>query len=146
MSVSSMIFAAPPLLDFQPCDEHEAIRRTAELLAIDSGITNFGGFVEAVFDRQRIDPPLLGNGVALPHARTVLAREIVCVAARCASPVPFGPDATPVQLIFLLGVPPHRISEYLGLTASLVQRLRDPKTLASLLTANTAEEFTALLA
>lgn len=141
MNASGLIFAAPPLLDFEACDEHEAIRRTTELLAIDSGITNFGGFVDAVFD-----PPLLGNGVALPHARSVLAREIVCVAARCASPVPFGPDAAPVQLIFLLGVPPHRISEYLGLTASLVQRLRDPKTLASLLTANTADEFTALLA
>ncbi len=146
MTVSELIFAAPPLLDFMAGDEHEAIRRTAELLALDSGITNFGGFVDAVLDRQRIDPPLLGNGVALPHARTVLARDIVCVAARCASPVPFGPEATPVQLIFLLGVPPHRINEYLGLTASLVQRLRDPKTLDALLAVNTAEEFTALLA
>ena len=141
-----MTFAAPPLLDFVAANEHDAVRRTAELLAIDSGITNFGGFVDAVFDRQRINPPLLGNGVAIPHARTVLASDIVCVAARCAEPVPFGPEAEPVRLIFLLGIPPHLITEYLELMAVLVKRLRDPEVLHRLLTAETPEEFTSLLA
>ncbi|MEO5713234.1 MAG: PTS sugar transporter subunit IIA [Luteolibacter sp.] len=146
MSLTRLIFAAPPLLDFTASDENEAIRRTAEILAIDSGITNFGGFVDAVFERQRSNPPLLGNGVAIPHARTVLARDIVCVASRCASPVPFGPEAEPVRLIFLLGIPPQQISEYLALTAALVKRLRDPEILNGLLTARTPEEFTDLLA
>ena len=146
MNPPLLTFAAPPLFDFVATDEHDAVRRTAELLAIDSGITNFGGFVDAVFDRQRINPPLLGNGVAIPHARTVLARDIVCVAARCAEPVPFGPQAEPVRLIFLLGIPPHRINEYLELMAVLVKRLRDPEVLHRLLTAETPEEFTGLLA
>ena len=140
-----MTFVAPPLLDFQATNEHDAVRRTAELLAIDSGITNFGGFVDAVFDRQRVNPPVLGNGVAIPHARTVLARDIVCVAARCAQPVPFGPEAEPVRVILLLGIPPHLISEYLELMAVLVKRLRDPEILNGLLTAGTPEEFTTLL-
>ncbi len=138
-------FASPPLLDFVATDEPDAVRRTAELLAIDSGITNFGGFVDAVFDRQRLNPPVLGNGIAIPHARTVLARDIVCVAARCAGPVPFGPEAEPVRLIFLLGIPPHRINEYLELMAALVKRLRDPEVLHGLLTAQTPEEFAGFL-
>ena len=116
------------------------------MLAVDAGITNFGGFVDAVFDRQRVQPPLLGNGVALPHARTVLANDIVCVAARCAKPVPFGPQAEPVRLIFLIGVPPHQIQEYLTLTATLASRLRDPFVLDGLLNAGTPEEFAELLA
>ncbi|MEO5917043.1 MAG: PTS sugar transporter subunit IIA [Luteolibacter sp.] len=146
MTLPHLTFAAPPLLDFAAVDENDAVRRTADLLAIGSGITNFGGFVDAVIDRQRINPPLLGNGVAIPHARTVLASEIVCVAARCASPIPFGPEAEPVRLIFLLGIPPHRISEYLELMSVLVKRLRDPEVLNGLLTAETPEEFTRLLA
>lgn len=145
MNPPLLTFAAPPLLDFVATDEHDAVRRTADLLALDSGITNFGGFVDAVFDRQRLDPPLLGNGVAIPHARTVLARDIVCVAARTAAPIPFGHEAEPVRLIFLLGIPPHRINEYLELMAVLVKRLRDPQILHCLLTVKSPEEFAGLL-
>ncbi len=146
MILNGLTLAAPPLLDFEATDEHDAIRRTADLLASDAGITHFGGFVNAVFDRQKFNPPLLGNGVAMPHARTVLANDIVCVASRCARPVPFGLEATPIQLIFLIGVPPHRIDEYLKLTAILAQRLRDPLILDGLINANNADEFAEVLA
>lgn len=138
-------FAAPPLLDFEAFDENDAIRRTTELMAFHSGITHFGAFVDAIFDRQKIDPPILGNGVAIPHARTVLAREIVCVVGRCKNEIPFGPDAVPVRLIFIFGIPLHLIDEYLQLVAGLAKKLRDPGILNALLAAPTVEEFTGLL-
>ncbi len=138
-------FAAPPLLDFEASDENDAIRRTTELMAFHSGITHFGAFVDAIFDRQKINPPILGNGVAIPHARTVLAREIVCVAGRCKNDVPFGPDAIPVRLIFIFGIPLHLIDEYLQLTAELARKLRNPEILNALLSAPTSEDFAALL-
>lgn len=145
MSLTGLIFNAPPILDLAAADENDAIQRTAALLGREPAIRDFEGFVKAVLDRQRINPPVLGNGVALPHARTALTREIVCVASRCAAPVAFGPEATPVRLVFLFGIPPHRISEYLGVTAALVKRLRDPEILTGLLTAETAPEFAAWL-
>lgn len=138
-------FAAPPLLDFEASDENDAIRRTTELMAFHSGITHFGAFVDAIFDRQKINPPILGNGVAIPHARTVLAREIVCVAGRCKFDVPFGPDAIPVRLIFIFGIPLHLIDEYLQMTADLARKLRNPEILDALLRAPTSEDFAALL-
>lgn len=138
-------FAAPPLLDFDASDENDAIRRTTELMAFHSGITHFGAFVDAIFDRQKINPPILGNGVAIPHARTVLAREIVCVAGRCKNDVPFGPDAIPVRLIFIFGIPLHLIDEYLQLTAELARKLRNPEILNAMLSAPTSEDFAALL-
>jgi mannitol/fructose-specific phosphotransferase system IIA component (Ntr-type) len=99
------------------------------------------GFLAAVLERQRINPPVLGSGVALPHARTPLVGEIVCVAARCREPVAFGPEAVPVRLIFLFGIPPHRITDYLAVTASLVKRLRRPEVIAGLQQAGTEEDF-----
>ena len=145
MSLTGLTLNTLPLLDLEVPDENQAIQRTAELLKSEPAIIDFHGFVTAVFDRQKINPPILDNGVALPHARTRLTREIVFVAARCAGPVAFGPDARPVRLVFLFGIPPHRISEYLGMTALLVKRLRDPETLHGLLTAETVQKFTALL-
>lgn len=145
MKPLSLKFAAPPLLDFAASDENDAIRRTTELMAFHSGITHFGAFVDAIFDRQKINPPILGNGVAIPHARTVLAREIVCVAGRCIRDVPFGPDAIPVRLIFIFGIPLHLIDEYLQLSAELARKLRDPAVRDGLLAAPTPGEFSALL-
>jgi mannitol/fructose-specific phosphotransferase system IIA component (Ntr-type) len=145
MKLLTLNFAAPPLLDFEASDEHDAIRRTTELMAFHSGITHFGAFVDAIFDRQKINPPILGNGVAIPHARTVLAREIVCVAGRCRNEVSFGPDAVPVRLIFIFGIPLHLIDEYLQITADLARKLRNPEILNALLSAPTAGEFTGLL-
>lgn len=145
MKLLTLNFAAPPLLDFEASDENDAIRRTTELMAFHSGITHFGAFVDAIFDRQKINPPILGNGVAIPHARTVLAREIVCVAGRCKNEVPFGPDAVPVRLIFIFGIPLHLIDEYLQITADLARKLRNPEILNALLSAPTSEEFATLL-
>ena len=51
-----------------------------------------------------------------------------------------------MRLIFLIGVPPHRIDDYLGLTAHLAQRLRNPAVLDGLLNAGDAEKFAEFLA
>ena len=137
---------APPLLDLEGPTERDVILRAAGLLQGRPEITDFEGFVDAILERQRINPPILGNGVAMPHARTPLVREIVCVAARCSSAVAFGADQIPVRLVFLFGIPPCRISQYLAVTATLVRHLRTPGVLERLLAADTSAEFLRLLA
>lgn len=141
MSLSELTLTAPPLLDLEVSSETDAITRTAGLLEGSAEISDYPKFLGTVFDRQRINPSLLGNGVALPHARTALAREIVFVVARTKEPVAFGAEKKPVRLIFLFGIPPHRIVEYLAVTAALVKRLRDPETIEGLLSAESADDF-----
>lgn len=124
-----------PVLGLAAASEHEAILATTALLKGQPLITDFSAYVDAVLERQKINPPLLGNGIALPHARTPVVKEIVFAAARLAAPVSFGHEEKPVQLVFLFGVPPQRISEYLAATAALVRRLCEPGTVAGLLEA-----------
>ena len=136
-----MTLDVPPLLDLEAADEEAAITRAAELLKGHPQMRDEAGFLAAVLERQRINPPVLGSGVALPHARTPLVGEIVCVAARCKEPLAFGPDAVPVRLIFLFGIPPHRVTEYLAATAALVKRLRRPEVIDGLLNAESSDDF-----
>lgn len=139
--MSLLEWNAPPLLDAPASDEREAILQAAGLLAGCPHVVDAAGFLDAVFERQRINPPVLGNGIAMPHARTACVREIVFVALRLARELPFGADGKPVRLVFLFGVPPQRISEYLAATAALVKRLRDPSVMEGLLGAETPEDF-----
>lgn len=143
--MSPLVLSAPPLLDVVAKDEQEAIQKTSGLLDACSDVIDAVRFLDAVLDRQRINPPILGNGIAMPHARTPWVREIVFSTARLASEVPFGCEGKPVRLVFLFGVPPHRISQYLAMTAALVKRLRDPLVIDGLLHAAAAEDFENIL-
>jgi len=142
MSLSELILNRPPLLDLDVSTEADTITRTAGLLEDGPEISDYPKFLATVFDRQRINPSLLGNGVALPHARTPLTGEIACVTARTVRPIPFGEEGKPVSLIFLFAIPPHRIVEYLALIAALVKQLRHPETIDGLMSARSADEFT----
>ena len=134
---------APITLDLEAAGEEQAIRAVADLLAGKDGIRDQAAFVGAVLERQKINPPLLGSGIALPHARTAAVSEIVFAAARGRTPVHF--SGTPVSLVFLFGVPPERIAEYLAMTAALARRLRDPRVVADLMAAPDEISFRSIL-
>ncbi len=146
MSLRELILDVPPLLDLEAADEETAITRVAELLKGHAQMRDEAGFLAAVLERQRINPPVLGSGIALPHARTPLVDEIVCAVGRTKEAVAFGADAVPVRLIFLFGIPPHRITEYLAVTAGLVKKLRRPEVVEGLLNAETEADFLQWLA
>lgn len=146
MSLSLLCSEAPVALDTRTTTENETILDAAGLLARSPDVLDPAGFAAAVLDRQRISPPLLGNGIALPHARTSLVREIVMSITRTFEPVPFGPNGSPVRLIFLYGIPPHRVAEHLATTAALARKLRDPEVVRALLEAEDPGTFRKLLA
>ena len=143
MSLPILNAGVPVLLDLPAATEEEVIRSLAAALKDHPEVVDWNGFTEAVFERQKINPPLLGNGIALPHARTSKVKEVVFAIARTAAPVLFG--ATPVRLIFLYGIPPHRVAEHLATTAALARRLRDPRTVEALMEASDEESFRRIL-
>lgn len=143
MSLSILNADVPVLLGLHAATEEEAIRTLAMALREHPEVPDPEGFTEAVLERQRINPPLLGNGIALPHARTPKVGEMVFAIARTAGPVLFG--AVPVRLIFLYGIPPHRVAEHLATTAALARKLRDPGVVEALLHAEDEEVFRRIL-
>ncbi|RYD36219.1 MAG: PTS sugar transporter subunit IIA [Verrucomicrobiaceae bacterium] len=145
MTFPQLCTAAPVALDIPTATENDAITATAGLLTGWPDIVDTAGFLSAVLERQQINPPLLGNGIALPHARTPLVREVVMAILRTREPVPFGPQGSPVRLIFLYGIPPHHVSEHLATTAALARRLRDADRVRALLETTDADSFRQLL-
>jgi len=136
---------APLTLDLDVSGEFDAIVAVAESLREHPDILDHSAFVEAILERQNINPPLLGSGIALPHARTPKVKEIVFAVARCAQPVPFGDEAIPVRLIFLYGIPPHRVAEHLATIAALARKLRNQAVVDGLLAAPDPAAFFTLL-
>lgn len=145
MDLADRIFPAPLLLDFPSADEKSAVMRVADLLQSAPAVTDHSRLAAAIWERQCMQSPLLGGGIALPHARTSTVTDLVFALGRTSSPVPFGPDRQEVRLIFLYATPPHLIAPSLSVIAALVARLRNKDTLHTLLTATDEASFKAAL-
>ena len=87
----------------------------------------------------------MGNGVAFPHARTALVKDIVTAVGRSVAGVPFGSKKEPVHFVFIIGTPPDRAPQYLAFVGTLARLLRTESTRQKLLTAPTADAFVAAL-
>ena len=135
----------PVLLEMVGTTEEEVIGEMIRSLRGRAEVRDAGVFELSVLERQKVHPPLLGNGVALPHARTAAVTEMVLVIGKCPTPVAFGPEQVPVKLVFLYGVPAQCISEYLASVARLTGFLRQPGCLDRLLMTADEASFRALL-
>src|SRR5215469_2333279 len=98
----------------------------------------------AVIERQKMDPPLLPGGTAIPHARTDSVRTVVMAIATSPSPIMFG--EIPVRLMFLIGVPNAAVGEYLQITSFLARNLRGGHLLDRLMNAENIQQFVAAFA
>ncbi|MFA6091960.1 MAG: PTS sugar transporter subunit IIA [Elusimicrobiota bacterium] len=104
-------------------------------------------FRSAVLNREAAGSTGIGNGVAIPHARSTKIAVPRLAAARMLKPIDFkSADATPVALVFLLAVPAEDPRSHLAVLAALSRMALDKKLLRRLNKAASAEEFRAILA
>ena len=136
-----LLQASRILLRVQATKRITAITEVAQLLNGHPDLADFASFHDALLARERLESTYIGNGVALPHARTDHARSTVLAVGRSASGIRFENGDQPVRLIFVVATPKSQPGDYLALVGSLCRVLKDPAVRSALLTATTAEEF-----
>ena len=141
MSEAAISDSTPVLLGLEAANELGVFEQLTQALANRTEVRDTRELQRAVLERQKLQPPLLANGIALPHARTAAVTGLVVAVGRCREPVPFGPERVLIRLIFLYGVPTRGISEYLDSVAQLMRVLKNPATLAALLTTTDEADF-----
>lgn len=128
-------------LDLRATTADEAIREIVALIAATGKIDDPEKFLEQVLGRERASPPIIEHGVAFPHARTDLVKEIVLGIGRSREGVPFGEVGGRARLIFVIAVPRQMITDYLICVGTLARLARDDATRTALWQAQTAAEF-----
>jgi mannitol/fructose-specific phosphotransferase system IIA component (Ntr-type) len=77
----------------------------------------------------------LGHGVAVPHIRSLQAKEFVLGFARSKQGYEFdSPDSEPVHLFFFMAAPPYDDSLYLKAFKSIAELLHDETFRSELMT------------
>jgi mannitol/fructose-specific phosphotransferase system IIA component (Ntr-type) len=100
---------------------------------------------DAIMEREGRTSTNTGVGVAFPHARTDLVDRIVLGIGRSTPGLLFGHSPERVHLIFLVGVPQRRVTDYLVCVGALARVVKDKEGRDSLMAARTADEFVELL-
>ncbi|MFC4550128.1 MULTISPECIES: PTS sugar transporter subunit IIA [Halorussus] len=97
-------------------------------LAVDAGrVTDRDAARAALLDRESSAPTGMGNGVAIPHARTAAVARPTVSFARSDRGVDFGaPDGDPATLLFCLLVPADGDADHLSTLSRLSRSLVDP--------------------
>ena len=143
--ITPLLDPARIALHLQSTKRTAALNEIARLLEDHPQVANFAGFYDELLARDRLDTTSLGNGIALPHARTEHVKEIVIAVGRSDAGIAVDEKGEVVRLFFVLGTPKSKPADYLAVVSALCRLLRDPVNREAMLTAATPEDFIAVV-
>ncbi len=141
--ISRLLDPSRIFLNLQNVQRTSALHELAKVFDGNPEVTSFDGFYRELLARDRLDTTCLGNGVALPHARTEHVKTIVMAVGRSEKGIGFGEKNETVHLMFMLGTPKSKPGDYLQVVSALCKILKSPANMEAFLKAQTPEAFIA---
>ncbi|MEQ8482906.1 MAG: PTS sugar transporter subunit IIA [Pseudomonadales bacterium] len=118
-----------------------ALEAASDLLAASHPELSARALFDELMGRERLGSTALGEGVAIPHCRIGCDR-ILGAFIKLAEPVDYeAPDDDPVDLLFVLVVPPEEASAHLEVLATLARVFQSPDNRARLRRCDDDEEL-----
>ena len=100
-------------------------------------------FVKEINEREKLTPTGMQDGIAIPHARTPLVKELSLALGISYEGVDFeSMDGEPSKLIFMIAAPEETKKEHLDLLAEISKLSYEEELVEELKTASTIEEIT----
>ena len=146
MKITSLLQPESVRIGAQANNKDEAIAALVDLMCKRGNVADKAAYTDAVKAREALGSTALGEGIAIPHAKTAA----VSAPGLAAMTVPAGvdydsPDGKPSDLLFLIAAPDTEANVHLEVLARLSALLMDPSFTDKLRSAQTAKEFCALI-
>lgn len=126
----------------------EAISSLIDLLHTEGKLQDAEAFRQAIFHREALVSTGIGMGVAIPHAKmNSFSDFFIVVGIQKKKGLDWNAlDKVPVRLIFMIGGPENRQTEYLQILSLLTGTIKEAELRKELLKASSAEEVISLFA
>ena len=126
----------------RPANKKDTINQMVDLMYNEGNINDKERYRAGVFAREAEDTTGIGDGIAIPHAKT----DAVTAPGLAAMTIPNGVDydsldGEPVDLVFLIAAPNTKDNVHLEVLSRLSILLMDDDFTKSLRAAKTKEEF-----
>lgn len=133
----------PSLILFMTVDTRdEALHKLVNHIGLQGKLEDQESFFKAIVERERIVSTGIGMGVAIPHAKLPGYDEFFIAIGILQKGVEWQSlDASPVRLVFMIGGPDDKQTEYLQLLSALTVAIKNEELRKKLLTLNSPEDI-----
>ena len=126
--------------------KEDAIDKLVALMCNGGNVVDVEGYKAAVRAREAESTTALGEGIAIPHAKTAAISAPGLAAMTLPDGVDYdSPDGRPTNLMFLIAAPDTKADVHLEVLARLSMLLMDEQFRDDLRAARTSEEFRAVI-
>lgn len=126
--------------------KEEVLRKLVESVAVQKKVTEKDRFYQAIIDRENLVSTGVGMGIAIPHAKLNVCQDFFIAVAVLKKGLEWNAiDDSLVRLVFLIGGPETRQTEYLKILSLITAAMRDEHLRKRLMTAPTPQAFIAIL-
>jgi PTS system nitrogen regulatory IIA component len=127
VDIARILEPACTLVDVEAKSRKRALELASDLLAARAPEIDARALFDGLMTRERLGSTGLGEGVAIPHCR-MPCRQTLAALIRLAAPVDFDAlDDQPVDLLFVLVVPPEETTAHLQTLAALAKVFQVPE-------------------
>jgi PTS system nitrogen regulatory IIA component len=107
-------------------DKEGVLRELIKLLEKNGYVKDGDKILETVLEREKLGSTGIGQGIAIPHAKTEQINDIVCALGISQNGIDFDSlDGEPVYIVFLVLAPTKSIGQHLKTLAKIARLLKD---------------------
>ncbi|MCM8817953.1 MAG: PTS sugar transporter subunit IIA [Candidatus Omnitrophica bacterium] len=129
------------IINLKSRDKKGSLKALIDLLEKNGYLKEGEKILETVMEREKLGSTGIGQGIAIPHAKTEQINDIVCALGISKNGVDFDSlDGEPVYIIFLVLAPTKSIGEHLKTLAKIARLLKDKTFRTSLRNSKTPSE------
>lgn len=123
--IKKILKNAKIILDIEAKEKFQIINKLVQSLKVSKD--NEEMLINAVIQREKIGSTGIGNGIAIPHTRSMVVKDLMVAIGRPVKPINFGAlDKKKVRLVFLLVAPPYASKrEYLILLGKIAETFNE---------------------
>ncbi len=141
LSLSSFFSKKDILILDRPVSRDQGIRALLDHLSAANNLSDTEAHYQAVIDRENSSCTVVGDGIALPHARLADIDMPYIGVATSPAGIEFTEDSSPVQLMMMVLIPSSQPGLYLQLLRALGTILKDKQTASKLAEMQSIEEI-----
>lgn len=133
-------------LDLKATNKTEVLLELTKLLEKSGKLENFDKTLEALKDREKLGSTGIGKGVAIPHAKTEFAKDLVIAFGVSKHGINFNAvDDEKVNIFFVFASPLKNSQTYLKILARISRLIRNDEFREKLLNSKTPSEVLELI-
>lgn len=142
MKITELLSKDTILLHMDGSQKEEAINQLVDVLYKAEKISDRGAFKAEIVKREQLSTTGIGDGIAIPHAKTKVVKKAAIAFGKSVSGVNYEAlDGKPSHLFFMIAAPEGANNTHLDALARLSGMLMKAEVRYQLLTATTAEEI-----